>query len=254
MTDLIFKQIPTYIKAMSRKVKAIHLFVWLGGILTLNWPGSDFTIGVFHSSDNSLLMTSIYGALMNAVLFYGVILLVMKWFKADLKKFVVKLGQLFILITIIEIILDFIYFYAFYKSLPEWVIFDMLTGPLLMNGIFFLVPGLVYGIIIDGRESNSEEPIQKIKIKDGSKEIFITPSELYFINSDGNYVVYHTEKGKIMVRESLSSLEKELPVIFKRSHRSFIVNTSHIRSKTYDTLVIKEEKIPIGRTYTKEFK
>ncbi len=254
MTDLIFKQIPTYIKAMSRKVKAIHLFVWLGGILTLNWPGSDFTIGVFHSSDNSLLMTSIYGALMNAVLFYGVILLVMKWFKADLKKFVVKLGQLFILITIIEIILDFIYFYAFYKSLPEWVIFDMLTGPLLMNGIFFLVPGLVYGIIIDGRESNSEEPIQKIKIKDGSKEIFITPSELYFINSDGNYVVYHTEKGKIMVRESLSSLEKELPDIFKRSHRSFIVNISHIRSKTYDTLVIKDEKIPIGRTYTKEFK
>jgi hypothetical protein len=254
MTDLIFKQIPTYIKAMSRKVKAIHLFVWLGGILTLNWPGSDFTIGVFHSSDNSLLMTSIYGALMNAVLFYGVILLVMKWFKADLKKFVVKLGQLFILITIIEIILDFIYFYAFYKSLPEWVIFDMLTGPLLMNGIFFLVPGLVYGIIIDGRESNSEEPIQKIKIKDGSKEIFITPSELYFIKSDGNYVVYHTEKGKIMVRESLSSLEKELPDIFKRSHRSFIVNISHIRSKTYDTLVIKDEKIPIGRTYTKEFK
>jgi hypothetical protein len=254
MTDLIFKQIPTYIKAMSRKVKAIHLFVWLGGILTLNWPGSDFTIGVFHSSDNSLLMTSIYGALMNAVLFYGVILLVMKWFKADLKKFVVKLGQLFILITIIEIILDFIYFYAFYKSLPEWVIFDLLTGPLLMNGIFFLVPGLVYGIIIDGRESNSEEPIQKIKIKDGSKEIFITPSELYFIKSDGNYVVYHTEKGKIMVRESLSSLEKELPDIFKRSHRSFIVNISHIRSKTYDTLVIKDEKIPIGRTYTKEFK
>ncbi|HCI70887.1 MAG TPA: hypothetical protein DF712_05995 [Balneola sp.] len=254
MTDLIFKQIPTYIKAMSRKVKAIHLFVWLGGILILNWPGSDFTIGVFHSSDNSLLMTSIYGALMNAVLFYGVILLVMKWFKADLKKFVVKLGQLFILITIIEIILDFIYFYAFYKSLPEWVIFDMLTGPLLMNGIFFLVPGLVYGIIIDGRESNSEEPIQKIKIKDGSKEIFITPSELYFIKSDGNYVVYHTEKGKIMVRESLSSLEKELPDIFKRSHRSFIVNISHIRSKTYDTLVIKDEKIPIGRTYTKEFK
>ena len=178
----------------------------------------------------------------------------MKWFKADLKKFVVKLGQLFILITIIEIILDFIYFYAFYKSLPEWVIFDMLTGPLLMNGIFFLVPGLVYGIIIDGRESNSEEPIQKIKIKDGSKEIFITPSELYFIKSDGNYVVYHTEKGKIMVRESLSSLEKELPDIFKRSHRSFIVNISHIRSKTYDTLVIKDEKIPIGRTYTKEFK
>ena len=254
MTDLIFKQIPTYIKAMSRKVKAIHLFVWLGGILTLNWPGSDFTIGVFHSSDNSLLMTSIYGALMNAVLFYGVILLVMKWFKADLKKFVVKLGQLFILITIIEIILDFIYFYAFYKSLPEWVIFDLLPGPLLMNGIFFLVPGLVYGIIIDGRESNSEEPIQKIKIKDGSKEIFITPSELYFIKSDGNYVVYHTEKGKIMVRESLSSLEKELPDIFKRSHRSFIVNISHIRSKTYDTLVIKDEKIPIGRMYTKEFK
>jgi hypothetical protein len=254
MTDLIFKQIPTYIKAMPRKVKVVHLLVWLSGILILNWPGSDFTIGVFHSSDNSLLMTSIYGALMNAVLFYGVILLVLDWFRSDLKKFIVKLGQLFFLLTISEILLDFIYFYAFYKALPEWVIFDMLTGPLLMNGIFFLIPGLVYGIIKDGREGNSGEPVQKIVIKDGSKEIFIDPSELYFIKSDGNYAVYHTEKGKVMVRESLSSLEKELPDIFKRSHRSFIVNTTHIRSKTYDTLVIKEEKIPIGRTYANEFR
>lgn len=239
---------------MPRSVKATHLLFWLGGIVALNWPGSNLTMGVFHGYDNSLLIASMYGALTNAFLFYGTIVLVSKWFRANMKLFLVKLSILFISTTFVEIVLDYGYYFTFHQNFPRWILLDVLVGNLLLNALFFLAPGLVYGIITDWSSVEFTDAQPKITIKDGGKKIFLDSLDIYYIKSDGNYAIYHTARGKIMVRESLSSLEDELPHIFKRSHRSFIVNTTLIQSKTYDTLSVKDQKIPIGRTYANSFK
>lgn len=253
-TVSFLKSVINSIQSMTNKEKYAHTFVWIIGLFTLNWSGFDFTMLVFYSSDNSLLIASIYGTILNAALFYGIVVLVKDWFRRDTKVFFKKILGLFLTISIIEMGLDLLYYYLFHENLPSWVIYEIIIGTLLLNGLFFLISGLVYGIIKDWKSVEIEKPDQKIIIKDGSNKLFLNPSDIYFIKSDGNYVVYQTKNGKIMVRNSLSSILKDLPKEFIRSHRSYIVNSTLIEKKTYDQLEIVNHKIPIGRTFSEVFK
>jgi hypothetical protein len=253
MTTTFLKLLSTYINQLPTKIKAIHSLVWVGGLIVINIPGFDYTIGIFSGGNYSLLVPSIFGTILNMVLFYGVVVLVKASFKSDIQKFAKATGILFLSICVVEGLLDAISFLVIFEQFPEWIFSELLIGTLLLNGMFFLIPGLIYGIISDayGEQEESEE---QIVVKDGSREIFLKPSELLFVKSDGNYVVYHTTRGKFMIRESLRTLEDRLPEIFKRSHRSYIVNTSLIESKTYNSLSIADIEIPIGRTYSEDFK
>ena len=77
---------------------------------------------------------------------------------------------------------------------------------------------------------------------------------IYYIEGDGNYVNYHTEKRKIMVRSTIKKTLAVLPVDnFIQLHRSYIVALSWIDKIEDNHVFIGEKQIPIGATYRTDF-
>ena len=71
-----------------------------------------------------------------------------------------------------------------------------------------------------------------------------------YIESDSEYVIYHTINGKIMSNQSLTKLEKMLPSeLFMRVHRSFIINRKKVSALKSKDLVINTVKIPVSARY-----
>lgn len=71
---------------------------------------------------------------------------------------------------------------------------------------------------------------RKIFIKDGERCFFIPLSEVYFIESIGNYVRLYFGDQKAMIKRSLKILEEKLDTtVFFRINRNQIINTNYIK-------------------------
>jgi DNA-binding LytR/AlgR family response regulator len=76
-------------------------------------------------------------------------------------------------------------------------------------------------------------------------------SDILFIEGSGNYVKINTQNQKpLMVLDKLTELQKKLPTKqFIRTHKSFIVNISHIHKIEGNMINIKDKVIPISATF-----
>ena len=74
------------------------------------------------------------------------------------------------------------------------------------------------------------EYLERIAVrKAGSIEV-IPAEDILYVESDGDYVVIHTPKGKFMKEKTMKFLESHLPPAkFVRIHRSYIVNVEKIQ-------------------------
>ncbi len=78
---------------------------------------------------------------------------------------------------------------------------------------------------------------------------------LKYIRSDGNYIEFFTENEKLIDRNKLVAILRQLPPNFIRIHRSYIVNKNFITSTTSSTVIIKSNiEIPLSRTFKKNLK
>ncbi|WP_436515068.1 LytR/AlgR family response regulator transcription factor [Ekhidna sp. To15] len=236
---------------LSSKEKKVHTIVWFVGLIMINIPDWRVTMGPFHSDDFSLLIPSLYGLVLNALLFYECST---EFQQADLMNIWNRAKNtliIFFKFSLIEAALDSGYFALHYWTISKEVIVEIVWGQILMNFIFFYLPAVMFGFIKAWQKSESHEKQEpKIVIKDGAQSIHLSPSELTHVESDGNYVIYHAKK-KHMIRQSLSQAEDSLPDYFVRSHKSFIINTRMIEKQTYNDLVVGGFIIPIGRKYRK---
>ena len=73
------------------------------------------------------------------------------------------------------------------------------------------------------------------------------------ITSSGDYVNISCEHETYNVHSTLSNILKKLPTnLFIRVHRSTIINIDKIIDIEDNTLLIKKNVVPIGRTYRNE--
>ena len=87
-----------------------------------------------------------------------------------------------------------------------------------------------------------------IKSDKQMKKIFL--EDILFIEGLKDYIQITTKTEKIITYLSLKYLYAKLPShLFLRSHKSFIVNITHIVSYNKTELVITNYSIPIGRHY-----
>lgn len=93
-----------------------------------------------------------------------------------------------------------------------------------------------------------------LMIKSGQDLHKIKIENIFFIESAGNYVVFHLKSEKIM---SLLSMNKVLELLpsdqFFRVHKSFIVALSHITKIERHQVIINKKEIPIGNVYRESF-
>lgn len=102
---------------------------------------------------------------------------------------------------------------------------------------------------------NTTEIIGSIQVKANKRLYKINYDDILFIQSQSEYVMYHTEShGKLMVYGTIKSVEKMLPnTLFYRIHRSYIVNKDYIKFVEGNQIVLENEKLPLGDNYKKDF-
>jgi DNA-binding LytR/AlgR family response regulator len=105
---------------------------------------------------------------------------------------------------------------------------------------------------------NVPAPVSTEEKKNGSfvyfradrKMIKVLLHDILYIESMKDYVKITTSSEVIITKQSITSVEAMLPVkLFVRTHRSFIVATTKIKSFTNDMVEIEKAEIPIGKLY-----
>ncbi|MDN3643058.1 LytTR family DNA-binding domain-containing protein [Lutimonas halocynthiae] len=100
----------------------------------------------------------------------------------------------------------------------------------------------------------NDSPEQTIFIKSGSEFHQVSIQNIKWIESDGNYVTFHTTKRSILARYKLSEVIDIIPKEqFVRIHRSYIVALKHIETIKKHCIIIDEKEIPISSKYREGF-
>jgi len=101
-----------------------------------------------------------------------------------------------------------------------------------------------------------QSPDAQIILKVDGRHVFLSPSEIDWIEASGKELRVHVGKNALVVRESMSSLEQRLePHRFIRVHRSAIVNRSRIREMQpwfqgeYVLILRDGTRVTTGRSY-----
>ena len=75
-----------------------------------------------------------------------------------------------------------------------------------------------------------KKDIKTLTVKIGDKILLIKLDNIIFIEAEDKYVFLHTADGKKHLTDfTIGSLEEKLPDLFVRIHRSYIINSDHIK-------------------------
>ena len=103
-------------------------------------------------------------------------------------------------------------------------------------------------------ETSQVIPEQTVFIKSGSEFHQVPIQNIKYIESDGNYVTFHTTKRSILARYKISEVLELLPKeYFTRIHRSYIIALKHIETVKKHAVVIDAKVIPISINYREGF-
>lgn len=102
----------------------------------------------------------------------------------------------------------------------------------------------------DIKEELTIEKNDFVFVRSDRKMVKINFSDIFYIESLGDYLKIHLLDSIVITRETISSIEAKLPKNdFSRTHRSFIISVRHIQSFTNEYIEINEQAIPISRGY-----
>ncbi|HEY2727815.1 MAG TPA: LytTR family DNA-binding domain-containing protein, partial [Parafilimonas sp.] len=91
-----------------------------------------------------------------------------------------------------------------------------------------------------------------IYLRADRKNIKVNFDDILFIESLKDYIKVVTKEKSIITKQSISSLEENLPKNFIRIHRSFIVSLNKIEAYTNELIQIGKYELPISRSYRHE--
>ena len=98
-------------------------------------------------------------------------------------------------------------------------------------------------------DSNVEEEASLL-VKDGDYKVELAVGEINHIESEGNYLLVHTDKKTFKCRSTISQILEILPAdSFIQTHRAFVVNKSKIEKYNSQNVYVKDIPIPISKKY-----
>ena len=88
-----------------------------------------------------------------------------------------------------------------------------------------------------------------LKTDNGTERVRL--NELLFIEGYGNFVKCHLAAGRVLLTaDTLKHLASQLPAAgFVRTHKSYLVNVTHIERLSGNCLRVGSRELPIGNTY-----
>lgn len=135
----------------------------------------------------------------------------------------------------------------------ELVVFDYLLKPYsferFVKTINRINTQLVNTVVTEPQKEESEF----ITVKENRNQIKLFFNEIYYLESQKEYVKIVCEKRTIKTKTGITKMMEILPEnMFIRIHRSFIVNKDRVNSFSKKKISIKNQLLPIGRFYQKE--
>jgi two-component system response regulator LytT len=89
-----------------------------------------------------------------------------------------------------------------------------------------------------------------ITVKDGYDYLKLSYDEILYIKSDNNYIDILTKSKKYTVRQSLEGFLNNVDkTIFRKIHRSYVINKTFITKITSKSVFLNEIEIPLSRNY-----
>lgn len=107
----------------------------------------------------------------------------------------------------------------------------------------------------EGDESDQDETLSILSdcffVKLGNKYFKVDISEITHFEADGKMMnIFTTQGQKFSIRCSLEGLFNQLkPFNFVRVHRSFCINSKHLKVINSDFVMVNNHQIPLGRNY-----
>lgn len=101
-----------------------------------------------------------------------------------------------------------------------------------------------------------EQGKQHFNFRTEGKEVCILLSEIFFFESEGNYLKVYTKDGEYRFRSTITAVESTLKKDgFIRIHKGFLVNQSVIRLfGTEEVELMNSRSLPVGKIYLEEAK
>lgn len=162
----------------------------------------------------------------------------------------------------IVLVFSFVYLvnFSFQKLSPnatQVVLLAVILYLLVFIGSFLLMMRQIF----ENRQVIQQLLDEKKKMKKSFLEIMsnrkiakIPYDDIIYIESLSDYIQVITVNDQIVSKEKISKLEKRLPEIFLRIHRSFIINIEKIKNISADEVMVDDATLTIGRSYRKDVK
>ncbi|MFN8431753.1 MAG: response regulator transcription factor [Spirosomataceae bacterium] len=110
-----------------------------------------------------------------------------------------------------------------------------------------LVASIELAIIKSGKE---DKPKPTILVKDGEYKVELTIEDINYIESEGNYLLFHTDKKTYKCRSTIAQILEVLPSSkFLQVHRAFVVNKDKIEKSNSKSVVVNGVEIAISKNY-----
>ncbi len=115
---------------------------------------------------------------------------------------------------------------------------------------------LIASIEIALRQSEQHHKFKpSVLVKDKEYNVELPFNEINFIESDGNYLLFHTDekiyKSRLTIRQVLEILPEST---FLQVHRAYVVNKTKVDKFNLKSLIIKEIEIPVSKNYVNMYK
>ncbi|MCB0793640.1 MAG: response regulator transcription factor [Flavobacteriales bacterium] len=92
----------------------------------------------------------------------------------------------------------------------------------------------------------------RVFVRSGSEIVQVDLSDVLFVRSESNHVVFVQRNGEVSSLMNMKDLEKKLPSNFVRVHRSYLVNLAHVVKLDTQDLLVGGELIPVSATYRQQ--
>ena len=149
--------------------------------------------------------------------------------------------------------IPFIYLTAYEN--PEIINEAILTSPYSYLTKPFKNIDLIASIEIAAKQSalkTKQSP--KILVKDQEYNVEISTEDINFIESEGNYILFHTDCKIYKTRSTIKNIMEILSEsTFIQTHRAYVVNKTKIEKFNIKSLVIKNVTIPVSKSYLSNF-
>lgn len=137
---------------------------------------------------------------------------------------------------------------GFELDVLDYILKPQLSEERLLKAVQKVQRAMAYGNTDKGTK-------EYIKFRDRDKTLFLSPEEILFIEAWGDYVKVNTTEGVLIQLFTMKEMEEKLPwTSFIRIHRSYIINTLHLKSTNSRKVTLKNGQIlNIGLKYRSQF-